>query len=388
MKNAVVFGAGNIGRGFIGAVLADAGYKIVYADVVESLLEQINKRGEYTLHICDFNKGEQVVKNVSAVNSNSEEAVEAISEADVVCTSVGLRVVKIVAPTIAKGLMLRKKKGIETLTNVICCENGLRVSSQLKAMIMEMINDEEKAWLEEHVGFPNAVVNRIVPPAVCEEPLDVMCEENLEWDVERALFKGDMSQIPGLTPVDNLDNDLERKLFTLNTGHAAAAYIGRLKGYDYIGQSMADEQVYSTVEGVMHQSGECLLRKFNLTREENEEYIQKIIRRFKNPYVNDPCVRVGREPLRKLAADDRLILPLKTAKEYGLPYDKLLLSVGAALHFNNPADKQSVELVESIANDGLENTVEKYTGVKKDDPLFAEIIKAYSDAENLFAKKS
>ena len=41
MKKAIQFGAGNIGRGFIGAVLEQAGYHVVFADVNEQVVERL-----------------------------------------------------------------------------------------------------------------------------------------------------------------------------------------------------------------------------------------------------------------------------------------------------------------------------------------------------------
>ena len=240
MKHAVQFGAGNIGRGFIGAVLAQAGYTVTFADVVEDLLTQINARGGYTVHVTDHKKYDIEVKGVSAVHSGSDAAVQAIVGADIVTTAVGLRILKFVAPTVAAGITARKAAGIEQPLNVMACENGLKATSQLKELVFASLDDQTKAWAETHVGFPDAAVDRIVPPVHCEVPLDVAVEEFFEWDAERSGFVGEVPVIPGMTPVDNLLAYIERKLFTLNTGHAATAYLGKLRGLRTIGESIAD----------------------------------------------------------------------------------------------------------------------------------------------------
>ena len=377
------FGAGNIGRGFIGAVLAQAGYELVFADVVEELLSQINTRKEYTVHVSDHNSYDIEVKGVRAVNSGSEEAVQEIAGADIVTTAVGLRILKFVAPTVAKGIAARKAAGNGKPLNVIACENGLKATSQLKELVYAQLDPETAAWAEKHVGFPDAAVDRIVPPVRCEIPLDVAVEEYFEWDVERASFVGPVPEIKGMTPVDNLLAYVERKLFTLNTGHATAAYLGKMKGIATIGECVADPKIAAIVKEAMQQSGEGLVRKFGFDHDAHFAYIEKILRRFSNPYLRDECDRVGREPLRKLAPNDRLILPMMTAKGFGLPYDKLLLAIGGALHFDNAQDAQSVEMLESIKNEGLEATVAKYTGIPAGDPLIAEISDAYKRVEQL-----
>lgn len=383
MKKAIQFGAGNIGRGFIGAVLAEAGYEVIFADVVEDLLTNINTRKSYTVHVTDAVSRDIEIKGIRAVNSNSAEIVQEIADADIITTAVGLRILKFVAPAIAKGLAARRAAGNGKALNIIACENGLRATSQLKDLVFAQLDARTAEWAESHIGFPDAAVDRIVPPVRCEIPLDVAVEEYFEWDVERASFVGDIPQIPGMTCVDNLLAYVERKLFTLNTGHATAAYLGKLKGISTIGESIADPVIAPIVREAMQQSGEGLVRKFGFDHEAHFAYIEKILKRFSNPFLRDECDRVGREPLRKLAPNDRLILPMLTAKGFGLPYDRLLLAIGGALHFENPEDPQSVEMLASIASDGLEATIVKYCGIEEGDPLIAEIVLAYKQAEAL-----
>ena len=380
---AIQFGAGNIGRGFIGAVLSQAGYRVVFADVVADLLDQINNRKQYTVHVTDTESRDIVISGIRAVHSGSDEAIAEIAGADIITTAVGLRILKFVAPAIAKGLAARMAAGEEKPLNIIACENGLKATSQLKELTFALLSPEVAAWAEKHVGWPDAAVDRIVPPVRCEIPLDVAVEEYFEWDVERSAFVGAIPAIAGMTPVDNLEAYVERKLFTLNTGHATAAYIGKMKGLGTIGESIADPAVFPVVKAVMQQSGEGLVRKFGFDHDAHFAYIEKILRRFSNPYLKDDVDRVGREPLRKLAPNDRLILPMLTARGFGLPYDKLLLAIGAALHFDNPADPQSVEMLAAIAAEGVAATVVKYTGLAADDPVVAEIEAAYKAVEAL-----
>ena len=47
---AVHFGAGNIGRGFVGLLLHDAGYEVVFADVADALIAQLAEADHYQVH--------------------------------------------------------------------------------------------------------------------------------------------------------------------------------------------------------------------------------------------------------------------------------------------------------------------------------------------------
>ncbi len=383
MKKAIQFGAGNIGRGFIGAVLSEAGYHVVFADVNMEIIDRINADGCYTVHIMDVDRKEIRISDISGVNSGSEDIIKEIVEAEIITTAVGLRILKFIAPAIAKGIAARKAAGVEAPLNIVACENGLMATSQLKDHVYELLSDEDKTWADAHVGFANCSVDRIVPPVRSENPVDVVVEEFYEWNVEEKSFVGGAPEIEGMNLADNLLAYIERKLFTLNTGHAITAYLGTLKGLPTIDESIADEKIYAVVKAAMQQSGMAVVTKFGFDKEAHFKYIDKIIGRFKNPYLKDDVTRVGREPLRKLSASDRLIKPTLTAIEFGLPYDQLLLGIGAALHYNNPEDPQSVELQGLIASEGLEAAIVKATGIEAGSPLVQEIVEAYNNVENI-----
>ncbi len=383
MKTAIQFGAGNIGRGFIGAVLAKSGYNVIFADVNKEIVDRINADGHYTVHIKDVESEDILISGVSAVDSSTDAITEKIKEASLITTAVGLRILKFIAPAIAKGIIARMEAGIEEPLNIIACENGLRATTQLKEAVLEHLDGNQKEWCLAHTGFPDCAVDRIVPPVRSENPIDVVVERYYEWDVEEKAFVGPVPQIEGMSLADNLLAYIERKLFTLNTGHAITAYFGKMKGCATIEESIAVPEIFELVHASMQQSGEALVKQFGFDHEAHFRYIEKIIGRFRNPYLKDDVTRVGREPIRKLSPDDRLIKPLMTAKSFGLPYDKLLLGIGAALHFRNENDPQSVQLGEMIDNEGLEATVSKITGILPSDPLMAEIVKAYSEAETV-----
>ena len=376
MKKAIQFGAGNIGRGFIGAVLSEAGYHVVFADVNELVVNKINEDGEYTVAIMDTECTEQVITNISAVDSRSPELAKEIAQAQVVTTAVGLGILPRIAGALAAGIAERQAQGITDYLNVIACENGLRASSQLKEHVYSHLSDEQKAYADEYVAFPDCSVDRIVPPIKSENPIDVVVEKFYEWNVERASIKGEL-KMEGMNLADNLIAYIERKLFTLNTGHAITAYLGNLKGLKTIADSIADEEIYTIVKAAMQESGEGLVAKYGFDHDAHFAYIDKIIGRFRNPHLQDDVTRVGREPLRKLSANDRLIKPTMTAVEHGFATPNLVLGIGAALHYNNPEDPQSVQLQQAIAEVGVAKAFEQFSGVSADSELAAQVLAAY-----------
>ncbi len=387
MKKAIQFGAGNIGRGFIGAVLEQAGYHVVFADVNQTVIDKINEDGHYTVHIMDVECVEQKITNISGVNSTTDAIIAEIADerTELITTAVGVVILPRIAPSIAKGIAARRKAGIEKPLNIIACENAVRASSQLREHVLGNLEGEDKAYCEKLVGFPDCSVDRIVPPVRSENPIDVVVEAYYEWNVEQKSFVGGAPHIAGMNLADNLIAYIERKLFTLNTGHAITAYTGKMKGYATIDESIADEKIYSTVKAAMQESGLGLIAKYGFDKEAHFKYIDKIIGRFKNPYLKDDVTRVGREPLRKLSATDRLVKPMLTAREAGVATPNLLLGIGAALHYDNPADAQSVTMQEKIAALGLKAAMAEIASLDAGAPILDEIATAFAQVEKAIA---
>ena len=377
MKKAIQFGAGNIGRGFIGAVLEKAGYHVVFADVNEQIVDRINRDKGYTVQIMDTVCEEVRITDISAVDSRSPELAQQIAEAEIVTTAVGLTILPRIAGAIAAGIEARREQGVEQPLNVIACENGVRATSQLKAAVLTHLDAAGQAYCEQYVGFPDCSVDRIVPPVAFPEPLDVAAEAFHEWNVERSAWVGEPPQLSGMHLTDELEAHIERKLFTLNTGHCATAYLGHLKGYVTIAEALADERIFGLVRGAMRQSGEALIRKFGFGRAQHAAYIDSVLRRFRNPWLRDTVARVGHDPARKLSAPLYFSYPITLAAGYGLAVDKLALAAAAALRFDDPADGQCAEIRETIARIGLPAAVRRITGID-DDRLVAALVDAYA----------
>lgn len=385
MKKAIQFGAGNIGRGFIGALLSKSGYHVVFADVNEEIISKINEDKCYTIHIMDVECKDEKVENISGVISTSDEILEEIRTSDIITTAVGPLVLPRIASTIANGIKLRKITGVTSYLNIIACENAIKASSQLEEEVKKYLNEEEIAYLNEYVGFPNCSVDRIVPPVKSENILDVVVENFYEWNVEEKAFKGEIPKIYGMNLADNLMAYIERKLFTLNTGHAITAYFGYLKGYKTVDESIKDEVIHDLVKKAMIESGQGLIAKYNFDKEEHFKYIDKIIERFKNPYLKDDVARVGREPLRKLNENDRLIKPLMTAKSFNLDIDNLLLGVGAALNYNNEEDSQSVELQSLISEKGVKESLAHVANLAQEQEVLSKVEKYYNEIKSIIS---
>lgn len=377
--NALHFGAGNIGRGFIGKLLSDSNIHVTFADINDEIISLLNQQGYYSVEIVgDTNKIERV-NNVSGINSKDENALlKQFTTTDLITTAVGPNVLKIIANTIAKGLEARFLASNYKPLNIIACENMVRASSFLKEQVLSYLSPQMQTQVEQVIGFIDSAVDRIVPPihAPQNEPLQVTVEEFSEWIVDETQFKGEIPLIQGMEKTNNLMAFIERKLFTLNTGHAVAAYIGKYKGYQFIGEAIEDTSISAFVKEVMLESGSVLIQRYGFNPQTHLAYIEKILKRFANPYLIDDIDRVAREPLRKLSYNDRLIKPLRGTLEYDLPNSALLQAIAYALCYRNESDPQAIELANTIAKIGITSAVEKFTGLQ-DQVTIMEIVKIY-----------
>ncbi|WP_147193698.1 mannitol-1-phosphate 5-dehydrogenase [Pantoea sp. CCBC3-3-1] len=379
---ALHFGAGNIGRGFIGKLLADAGIQLTFADVNQVVLDALNSRHEYPVHVVGEQAQVDIVRGVNAVNSTSDDIIPLIAEVDLVTTAVGPQILERIAGSIAKGLIQRHDSGNTRPLNIIACENMVRGTTQLKGHVLKALPQQYHAWTEANVGFVDSAVDRIVPPseAGTTDPLEVTVETFSEWIVDQTQFKGELPAIPGMELTDNLMAFVERKLFTLNTGHAITAYLGQRAGHQTIRDAILDEKVRAVVQGAMEESGAVLIKRYGFEADKHAAYIQKILGRFENPYLKDDVERVGRQPLRKLSAGDRLIKPTLGTLEYNLPNSHLVTGIAAAMHYHSEQDPQAQELAEMLFRLGPQATLAQISGLDANSDLVAAVVKAWNAA--------
>ncbi|KAL1691129.1 mannitol dehydrogenase C-terminal domain-containing protein [Schizophyllum commune] len=391
---ALHFGAGNIGRGFVGAVLAHAGARVVFTDVNKQVVDLINKLGRYTVHILDGKENEDSsatvpIENVAAVLSNDDEALTEVATKRnlvLITTAVGPAILPKIAPSVITVLRARAATGKGPI-NVVACENVEGATVMLRDAVLKQLREQKAEaevleYAENQVGWANSAVDRIVPPY---EPaaLDVGVEAFYEWDVDRKALKKTEPDlhIEAIRPTKHLEKYIKRKLYTLNCGHAVTAYLGYLKGHDTIAAAISDPDIESVVVGALNEGGLALRKKYGFTEEEHARYIDTTITRFKNPNVPDNPHRVGRQPLRKLQQQDRLLGPMTMCRDFGFSRKNLTKGVAAALAFRDDDDEQAKELKERIDREGVQKVVVDLLGLEPDHEDVKAVLEAYEQIQ-------
>ena len=365
----VHFGAGNIGRGFIGQVLNQAGYETTFVDVQDEIVDALKKEQHYDVILADESEEHFTVDKVTALHSqeDSDAVVERVAEADLVTTAVGPNVLPIIGELLAEGLTARVKNG-RSPVNVIACENMVGGSEALHGYVMQHIDSNDVDAVEEVAGFPNAAVDRIVPQQ-STEGLDVTVEPFYEWVVDESQVVGEKPDVDGITYVQDLSPYIERKLFTVNTGHASVAYLGHANGLPTIAEAVENDSVRERVSGVLDETGRLLVEKHGFDEEEHAEYKQKILSRFSNPYISDEVTRVARTPMRKLGREERLVSPAIQLLNLGHEPTHLAAVISAVLNYDDPEDEEAVELQELVRDRGERTALSRCAGVDEDHPL-------------------
>ena len=375
----VQFGAGNIGRGFTAQLFAESGYEVVFVDVVDEVVKLINQRRSYPIHIVGDNPQVVTITNVRAVNGGDREAVAMeVADSSLICTAVGVNVLKHVAPAIAMGIKLRADHGVTEPLNIIICENLLHASDFLRGCILEALPSEYESYVREHVGFVESSVGRMVPVMTeeqrAQDPLMILVEEYKKLPVASKGFVGPIPDIVGFEPHDNFEAYVERKLFTHNCGHAIAAYLGYQRHYEYVWQSMGDPGVRRIVEKALAETGEALINRHGFTPEEHQAHIDDLLNRFSNKALGDTVARVGRDPIRKLGHDDRLIGSANLCLSYAITPTSVCLGTAAALAFDDSEDPAAVELQLMIHSQGISRVFQTICGMSPSSPL-ADLIR-------------
>jgi mannitol-1-phosphate 5-dehydrogenase len=377
---AVHFGAGNIGRGFVGLLLHEGGYELVFSDVVAPLVDAINAANSYTVHEVGEGARDTVVTGFRALNSSQDPqaVVDEIATADVVMTAVGPTVLPFVAPLVLEGLAQRDPASPPL--QIMACENAINATDLLREHIVAKAGD---AWdgIAGRAVFANTAVDRIVPAQPEGAGIDVTVEPFFEWAIERPPFGDATPRIPGAHFVEDLAPYIERKLFTVNTGHATTAYYGAIAGIEKISDALADPAIADRVAATLEETSALLALKHGLDAADLAAYRQTTLGRFRNPGLPDTVGRVGRQPLRKLSRHERFVGPAAEAAERGLPTTSLVAAMSAALAFDEPDDPQSVDMQWMLGEQDADTFTASVTGLEAQHPLFAPVRDAVAEVQ-------
>ena len=389
MKTFVQFGAGNIGRSFIGRLFAEAGYEVVFVDVDRTLLALLNERRSYPVVVKQNERPDTtyLVQGIRAIDGRDAQAViEAIVSADIVATSVGQRALQSIFPALADALVARKARACPPL-DLIIAENMRSGAALFRQHLSALLPADFD--LETQLGLVETSIGKMVPimplEALAADPLQLFTEPYDTLIVDRKAFRLALPSLNGLKAVNNIGAWVDRKLFLHNLSHAALAYLGYQADPTliYCWQAMRIPSVVTAVREALAQSSAALAHAYpdDLTMSELADHSDDLLNRYRNRALGDTLHRVGRDLCRKLARDDRLVGACLLAARQDLPFTRIIPAIQAALQFSAPDEHGNVgaadrQFLDAVAERGGQAILSEVANLSPERPIDRRFLEA------------
>ncbi|KIQ01050.1 MULTISPECIES: mannitol dehydrogenase family protein [Pseudomonas] len=250
-------------------------------------------------------------------------------------------------------LARRRAAGTPAFTLMSCDNlphNGAVTRKALLAFA-HLADHELATWIDSHVSFPNAMVDRITPMTSdahrqqlaerhgVEDAWPVVCEPFLQWVLEDKFVSGRPAwEKVGVQFTDDVTPYEEMKIKLLNGSHLALTYLGFLKGYRFVHEAMNDPLFQRYVRTFMDLDVTPQLAA--VPGIDLEAYKDTLIERFSNQAIADQLERVCSDGSSKFP---KFIVPtINRLIEDGRPLERAALVVAAwALYLKGVDEKGS-----------------------------------------------
>jgi len=384
----VQFGAGNIGRSFVGPLFSRVGWDVAFVDVNPTIVDLLNRERFYTVVIKREGQKDELrrVGPVRAVDGRDSSTVaREIASADLVATSVGKAALPKILPPIAQGLALRRTENPDRPLDIIIAENARGADVLFRDTLTSILGADYP--LDRLVGLIETSIGKMVPimrqADLQQDPLRIFAEEYETLILDKRGFRGPLPDIPGLQPVDQIQAYVDRKLFIHNLGHAVAAYEGyRIDGrVELLAQAILLPGVEATVRRAMNQGADALALEYPTaySRQDLADHIDDLVGRFKNRALGDTVHRVGRDLFRKLDREDRLVGAMLLCAGHKLPFDAIALAFRSALGFKAPDETGHLfppdeRFFAEYQNRGLSWVLETVARLRRDNPIDERVL--------------
>lgn len=348
-KKLVLFGAGKVGRSFIGQLFSTGGYEVVFVDINKTVVDALNERKHYKVIIKSDREEVLDIYNVRAVHAEDiEKVVHEIATAGIAAVSTGLEGLESIFPVLAKGLIKRETIDNNYPLDIIIAENMRDADVYFRSRLTDLLPADYP--FDILVGLIETSIGKMVPimqkKDLQQDILQVYAEPYNTLILNKKGFKNPIPAIKGLAPKENMKAWVDRKLYIHNLGHSAAAYVGYVNNprFVYMYEALSVPEVFNFVHETMQQAADILMARYpgEFTSKHLNEHIDDLLLRFQNRALGDTVFRVGCDLIRKLGPQDRLAGAIKAALEYNLPYQKILYALVCGCHFMAPDEDGNI----------------------------------------------
>lgn len=382
-KIAVMYGAGSIGRGFIGQLFSESGYRTVFIDVNKDLIRQLNERGEYPLRFVKNSGNREItVHNVCGVDGDDKDGIcGAIAKADIMATSVGKNILPLIAGNIAEGLRRRWENHNYNPLNIIACENMIKSNEYLRELISGHLNSEEKEMLAQYVGTVETCIGRNVPVMTADlydgDPLRVIAEDYTLLPVDAASIVGELPPLKSVVHKEEFGFYIRQKLFMYNMAHAVIAYLANMRGIKKLCDAVSEPDIKYVACRALTEVSMAMSAEYGENLGGLLGFCQELLYRFNNKKLGIAVPRLGLDPVRKLSKEDRLVGPALLCEKHGVTPAFLALGIAAGYCYQNEEDICSVEIQEYIQKHGIEKAIMHFSSLEEGTKLHQLILIYY-----------
>lgn len=377
-KNVLIIGAGKIGRGFIAHLFYRSGYNIWLLDASKDIVGLLNKEKKYRVDLAG--EKDDVTEYISIEEAftldDKAKVAAVISKLEIMTTSVGAANIEKVAAYIRDILIDSNRK--EPL-NWIICENATNPAKKIKSVLLQNADQEFEEFVRSGLGLIETQVLRTGMPAkeevLLKEPLALRMQAWWTLPFDKDAFVGSIPEVKGLVPKTNFSNELLRKLYTFNGTNGPIAYIGWANGYKILHESaLAFPEYFNEIQ---EESAFGLIHEFSLDEKEQREFMALAMKKYTDPAINDQIERNANDTKRKLSKDERLVGPALLCLKHGRIPSAYSKAIAAAYNYNGSTDEGTMEVQQTIKQEGVEEAIKKYSSIDKSSALYNLVLESY-----------
>lgn len=383
-KDIVIWGAGKIGRGFLGDLFHRGNYSITFVDADANLVKNLKDQGSYTLHNLRSAEDSEkiIIDKFDVLHCNDKDKIQKVlSLTQLIAVAVYPQAFEETAGIIAQHIEVRQAQQEVSPLDIILCANIHNPSFQFRQFLESHLSEEGKQYLSNHVGIAESLVIRMaVEPTKemrNEDPLVVVTNGYKQLTVDKLAFKNDLPEIEGIRPTERIAAEEMRKMYSYNMIHAVYAYLGKLKGFTTIMESIEDEDIQCIAQGALEEVSKALQKEFDFTESEMNEWNLEVLENMANPILKDTIDRVGGNPIRKLQKNDRLIGPALLCRKNGIMPYYLCIAIAAGFMFTNPEDSSAVEIQDFLKVYDIKTAIKRYTKLSQEMDIIQQIAERY-----------
>ena len=379
MNKAMIFGAGKIARGFLGQLLFLSNFEITFVDVYQPIVDILNSKKKYHVHVLGDETLDSVVENIFAYTFTEEDQIyEQFYASDIIFVSVGGNNLPSVAKALAK--ILNEKGMKKQIKNIIVCENWKNAADTFRFELEKSLNETNKKLCSEYIGVSEAVLMRTATQPddrlAKEYPEDVWVQNYWYLPIDKSRLIGKIPDIKCVELLDHFGNFLTEKMYTNNTSNAVIAYTGYLLGYELLAEAANSREISAILDRTYEEINRTLEAELGVDAKQQEEFSRKARAKYCDWTIVDKVIRHGKDPIRKLGAQDRLIAPCRMALKHGIYPETIIDTIAKALFFDEPSDEAAMKLKKMRKEKGIDFVLQTVCELDPEEPLYKEVLKS------------